>query len=163
MTDTPIRVRASGADSFTDQAPPGIGEDDIRRLVHAFYGRIRSDDLLGPVFEGAIADDKWPVHLDKMCAFWSSVVLRTHRYDGRPLSPHLRLEGLSAEHFERWLSLFAETALSVLSPAAAAVFVDRAERIAHSFRLSIAFHRGDDTVSMVRLQAVRGADRLRRD
>ncbi|WZB66310.1 hypothetical protein WJ971_29780 [Achromobacter xylosoxidans] len=28
-----------------------IGEDDIRRLVHRFYARVRQDDTLAPIFD----------------------------------------------------------------------------------------------------------------
>ncbi|WP_194304086.1 group III truncated hemoglobin [Chthonobacter albigriseus] len=153
MSDEPIRVRAAGVEPFPDQAPAGIGEEDIRRLVHGFYARIREDDLLGPIFGREIASDRWPIHLEKMCAFWSSVVLRTERYDGRPLSPHLRIGELSEPHFRRWLALFRETAEDLLSRDAAAIFIGRAERIAHSFRLSIAFHRGEDAVRLPMIRA----------
>ena len=36
---------------------------------------------------GAIKPEAWPRHLGKMCDFWSSTLLRTGRYDGRPLPP----------------------------------------------------------------------------
>jgi hemoglobin len=39
----------------------GIDEAMIERLVRTFYGKIRKDPLLGPVFETRIAD--WEPHL----------------------------------------------------------------------------------------------------
>lgn len=128
--------------------PEGIDEDGIRRLVHGFYGAVRADDLVGPVFAAEIADSRWPEHLAKICDFWSSVLLRTRRYEGRPLAPHLRLPDLSDAHFARWLSLFAATARREFEPEPAAVVVAFAERIANSFRLSRAMHRGEDTTRM---------------
>lgn len=154
MSEITDRIRAAGSDDIPD-VPAGIDEASIRALVHGFYGRIREDAVLGPVFSGEIAPDAWPVHLQKMCDFWSSVLLRTHRYAGRPLPPHLRLPGLSGEHFGRWLGLFRLTAEETMPAPAAAVVVDRAERIAHSFQLAIAFHRGEDTV---RLRPQRASD-----
>jgi hemoglobin len=127
---------------------PGIDEDRIRQLVHGFYGKVRSDPLIGPVFAREIAAERWPVHLDKMCAFWSSVLLRTKRYEGRPLSPHLRMPDLSDEHFRRWLELFRATAHGAFAPEAAATVIGFAERIAQSFRMSITFHRGGDASSV---------------
>jgi hemoglobin len=144
VADSSIPVRAAGAPGFPP-APPEVTEAGIRALVHGFYAKIRADDLLGPVFGREIADADWPRHLDNMCDFWSSAVLRTTRYGGRPLSPHLRMPDLSEAHFRRWLQLFRATAAETMEPTAGAHMVSLAERIAHSFRLAIAFHRGEDS------------------
>ncbi|MEP9353350.1 group III truncated hemoglobin [Xanthobacter sp. KR7-65] len=128
----------------------GLDEAAVRRLVHLFYARVQKDALLGPVFGGRIADGAWPVHLQKMCDFWSSVLLKSGRYEGRPLPPHLALGADAGEaHFARWLALFRPTALEVLPPAAAQQAIAHAERMAHSFRLAIAFHNGEDTTRIV--------------
>lgn len=118
----------------------GVTEPMIHGLVHNFYARVRADDLLGPIFNGAI--DDWDHHLEKLCAFWSSVTLMTGRYKGAPMKVHAELPDISAEHFERWLALFRETAGDLCPPDAAALFIDRAERIAQSLELGIAVHRG---------------------
>ncbi|WP_416797745.1 group III truncated hemoglobin [Ciceribacter azotifigens] len=121
----------------------------IHGVVHGFYDRIRKDELLAPIFDGAIPPQDWPAHLDKMCAFWSATLLRTDRYDGRPLPPHLAIPELEEEHFRRWLSLFRDTVDLFCPPEVANLFLDRALRIAHSFRLAIAFHRGEDSMRIV--------------
>ncbi|MET3792265.1 hemoglobin [Aquamicrobium terrae] len=126
--------------------PEVLDEEMIASVVHGFYDEIRKDDLLGPIFNGAIAPQDWPHHLDKMCAFWSATLLRSGRYDGRPLPPHLALPELGEEHFRRWLALFRATVHELCPPDVAVLFMDRAMRIAHSFRLAIAFNRGEDTV-----------------
>lgn len=118
----------------------GIDEPMIRRLVHAFYAAVRADPLIGPIFLSRIAD--WDRHLAQMCDFWSSVALMTGRYHGRPMAPHLRL-GADRTHFTRWLELFEEVARRECPEAAAAHFVERAHRIAESFELGIATHRGE--------------------
>jgi hemoglobin len=100
---------------------------------------VRADPRLGPVFETRIAD--WPPHLARMCAFWSSVVLMTGRYHGRPMQAHAPLP-VGAEHFDRWLALFEATAEYVCPPAAAALFIEKARLIAQSLELGIALHRG---------------------
>lgn len=128
--------------------PELLDEDMIRAVVHTFYDSIRKDDLIGPVFNGAIAEDAWPHHLAKMCDFWSATLLRTGRYEGRPLPPHLALPGLGEEHFRRWLTLFRATVDKVCPPEVARLFMDRALRIAHSFRLALAFNRGENTLSV---------------
>lgn len=113
-------------------AAAGINEDMIRGLVVRFYARVRKDELLGPIFNGAI--DDWDAHLDKLCAFWSSVTLMSGRYKGRPMQVHAALPGIGRLHFERWLALFARTAEESCPPAAAAFFVDRAHQIAASLQ-----------------------------
>jgi hemoglobin len=117
----------------------GIDERMIERLVHAFYGRVQADKVLGPIFAERIAD--WPSHLARMCAFWSSVVLMSGRYHGRPMQAHAPLP-VEGSHFDRWLELFAATARDVCPPAAADLFIDKAKMIAESLELGIATHRG---------------------
>lgn len=126
--------------SGTGASIAGIDEASIRRLVHTFYDRVRLDPLLGPVFEAQI--DDWDEHLQKLCDFWSNVVLRTGRYQGRPMQKHLRLP-IQAAHFDRWLTLFRTTAAEIMPADAAAIFIDRANRIADSFELGIGSVRGE--------------------
>lgn len=120
----------------------GIDEAMISVLVTAFYAQVRNDQLIGPIFEEKV--DDWNHHLEKLCAFWSSVVLMTGRYHGQPMQAHLSLP-IRAEHFERWLEIFEATALSVCPRKAADVFIDRARRIADSLELGIATRRGEIT------------------
>lgn len=119
----------------------GISEPMIRELVHAFYAEVRRDPLLGPIFEARVHD--WPEHIDKLSAFWSSVVLMTGRYKGRPMPVHMAIPEISRTHFERWLALFRATARAVCPEPAAELFIDRAERIAESLHLGISIHRGE--------------------
>ncbi|WP_166652594.1 DUF1971 domain-containing protein [Enterovirga rhinocerotis] len=138
-------------------APPGLDEEVVRRVVDAFYDRIRADRLLEPVFSAAIPAERWPIHLRTMYDFWSSLLLGTGRFQGRPVPKHMALPGLGDAHFIRWLALFRETVEAICHPRTAALFVDRAERVAQSFRLSLAFHRGEDTTRIVPLRAGEGA------
>jgi truncated hemoglobin YjbI len=62
--------------------------DDIRLLVDSFYGTVREDDLIGPIFLGKITD--WPVHLEKMYRFWQTILLEEYTYNGAPFPPHAR-------------------------------------------------------------------------
>lgn len=121
------------------RAETGIDEAMISDLVEAFYGRVRDDALIGPVFAARIAD--WGPHLAQMKLFWSSVALMSGAYHGRPMPKHLPLP-IDARHFDRWLALFRETAAQVCPPAAARHFVERAERIAESLELGVAGHNG---------------------
>lgn len=105
--------------------------EDIEALVHGFYARVRQDPELAPVFDARIED--WGPHLDRMVAFWRSVLRAEAGFKpsakGSPHHLHLLIEELRLEHFDRWLTLFAQTAERTLSPAAAREVMDRAARI----------------------------------
>jgi hemoglobin len=128
--------------------PELVDEQMIHDIVHGFYEKVRDDELLGPIFNGAIESEDWPRHLQKMCDFWSSGFLRTSRYAGQPLQPHLIIPDIGEEHFRRWLALFGATVQAICPPAVAALFIDRAIRIAHSFRIARAFHNGESTLDI---------------
>lgn len=116
-----------------------IDEAMIERLVRGFYSRVRADALLGPVFESRIND--WEPHLQQMFAFWSSVALGSGVYDGDPMGKHRPLP-VDARHFDRWLELFSTSARDLCPPDAAALFIERAQRIARSLEMGIASAHG---------------------
>jgi hemoglobin len=116
-------------------ARTGINEDMIERLVRGFYAKVRTDDLLAPLFNERIKD--WEPHLQRMCAFWSSVALMTGVYHGTPMAKHVPLP-IDAEHFDRWLALFRQTARAICPPEAEEHFVQLANRIAQSLELGVA-------------------------
>ncbi|MGH7036162.1 MAG: group III truncated hemoglobin [Stellaceae bacterium] len=118
-------------------AEPLVSEDEIVRLVDAFYVKVRRDPILAPVFERAIAPDAWPTHLAKMYDFWSSVMRTSSRYKGNPLAVHAQVKGLEEGMFEPWLALFRETAGELFAPEVAGVFREKSERIAESLKLGL--------------------------
>jgi hemoglobin len=123
-----------------------ITEESLKRLVDSFYDRVRRDPLIGPVFNAAIAD--WPDHLAKLQAFWSSVMLTSGRYKGRPLPAHIKhADSISSESFERWLAIWRETTSEYFDAQSASALQDKAGRIAESLALGIAFHRDRASVA----------------
>ncbi|HYP64692.1 MAG TPA: group III truncated hemoglobin [Acidocella sp.] len=113
-----------------------LDEPSLTRLVTHFYARLRLDPLLGPLFNRAIAD--WPEHLQRLAAFWSSVMLTTGRYKGQPLPAHLRHQAeIRPEMFERWLELWEQSAAQCLPPEGAAAVAAKAHRIAASLRMAL--------------------------
>lgn len=143
--------RAARRRQISPGAPLGVDEALIASVVHAFYDRIRRDEMLGPVFARAIPGD-WGPHLAKMVDFWSSVLLATGRYDGRPMPAHIKVDmaerearhaALDDAHFQHWLLLFEATVTELCTPPVAALFMDRAQRIANSFLMGIRFQRGE--------------------
>jgi len=112
----------------------GLDQAMLTELVHNFYGKIRTDDVLGPIFASRISD--WPPHLERMVSFWSSVALMTGSYHGAPVPAHAHLP-VTWAHFERWLALFHETACETCTPAGAVHVIERAERIARSLHMAV--------------------------
>ncbi len=106
----------------------------VRDLVDQFYGKVRDDDLLGPVFYLALGDD-WGPHLDKLTEFWSTVVLGTREFRGNVYGTHMALEDIEPEHFERWLGLFEQTANELFLADDAEQFIRMARRVAASLQL----------------------------
>lgn len=118
-----------------------LDESGLNQLVDAFYARVRADAELGPIFNRAIAD--WPDHLDKLTAFWSSVMLSSGRYKGQPVPAHLKhAEALTPAMFERWLALWGEVTDVLMQPQAAAELQAKAARIAESLQLALTYRRG---------------------
>jgi hemoglobin len=118
-----------------------ISEEGIRQLVDAFYAKVRRDPELAPIFLRAIPGD-WQPHLNKMYAFWSSVMLTSGRYKGNPVVKHLVVPGIQPRLFERWLALFNETSGELFDDGISEEFRVKAARIAESLMLAL-FYRPD--------------------
>lgn len=114
----------------------GVDADYIDHLVESFYGRVRGDDLIGPIFAARIAD--WPPHLARMKAFWRSVLHNSGEFSGNPMLKHMVIPGLELRHFERWLELFYATLRDAEThPEATALVGGRARMIADSLLTGI--------------------------
>ncbi|HWK36227.1 group III truncated hemoglobin [Sphingomonas sp.] len=115
-----------------------IDDAALERLIPLFYQRVRADAELGPVFNDAV--DDWPEHLERLVAFWSSVMLTSGRYKGNPMIAHLKHKArITPSLFDRWLALWAHTTAEVMPPAAAAALQTKAARIAESLQLALFF------------------------
>ncbi len=115
---------------------PNLGElasrADIVRLVDAFYDRVRSDEILGPIFND-VARVNWDVHLPKMYDFWESVLFAKPTFKGAPLPVHLALSrqvSLTSSEFDRWIALFHTTVDALFAGPLASEAKIRASRIA---------------------------------
>lgn len=124
-----------------------LTDEGLEALVGAFYARVRADAELGPVFNDAV--DDWPEHLEKLSAFWSSVMRTSQnheggRYKGQPLPAHMKHKSrITPALFARWLALWGETSDALMTPEAAAAVQAKAARIAESLQLAL-FFRLDD-------------------
>jgi hemoglobin len=115
-----------------------MDEAGLQSVVRLFYARIRQDAELGPIFNDAIQD--WPEHLEKLTDFWSSVMLSTGRYKGRPVPAHLKhADRITPRLFQRWLKIWTETTNELMEPECAQALQAKAARIAESLQLAMFF------------------------
>jgi hemoglobin len=142
IDDAETRTHADRKRAEKRAAAEAIGVDAgyVDHFVEAFYGSVRTDDLLGPIFAARIAD--WPGHLARMKAFWRSVLHNSGEFSGNPMVKHLAIAGLESRHCERWLTLFYATLRDAEGhPEATALVGGRARMIADSLLTGIAVHR----------------------
>jgi len=116
-------------------------EEAVKQVVHQFYGKVRQDKMLGPVFERFIGD-KWDSHLARMCDFWSAILFHTARYKGNPMMAHWQVEEISPRHFDRWMELFVETVGEECEAALGARFVELARRMRENLQHAVVQVRG---------------------
>jgi hemoglobin len=77
---------------------------DVEKLVHEFYAKVLTDELLSPFFKQL----NFEKHLPKMIHFWSFALLDEPGYTTNVTEKHMHMR-LQQEHFDRWLLLFNET------------------------------------------------------
>ncbi|MDJ0367717.1 group III truncated hemoglobin [Hymenobacter sp. H14-R3] len=118
--------------------PDILTPQDLRRLIDAFYGRVRADELLGPVFEARIPAGHWPQHLDTMTRFWTAALLaQAAGYRGNPGAKHIFLP-IEKAHFTRWLALFGQTVDELFAGHNATEAKLRARKMGEMFQAKIA-------------------------
>jgi hemoglobin len=111
-------------------SPDLCTEEEVTRLVHDFYARVRQDSTLGPIFDTHVR--QWDRHLATMVDFWSGALRGTARFRGAPMPKHAALPGLSVALFRRWLELFHQTTATLGNDAMAERANELALRIAES-------------------------------
>ena len=104
---------------------------DVALLVDRFYGKVRVDALLGPIFSDVVQDD-WPAHMATLYSFWETLLLGTGTYRGAPFPKHAVLP-VEKAHFDRWLELFLATVDELFSGPKADETKGRALSIADTF------------------------------
>lgn len=115
--------------------------EDIKVAVDSFYGKVRDNDLLSPVFSSRIPGDAWPVHLQRMYAFWNAILFAEKGFEGNPMQKHMQLP-IDEAHFTQWLALFRETIDEHFSGPKAEEAKQRAASIAQLMNFKIKSLRG---------------------
>ena len=127
MLDKPTPIRSESNLEIT--------HNQISLLVDEFYLNVQNDAQLAPIFERVI-DGNWEPHLEKMKAFWRSVLLKTGEYKGQPVPKHNQIDGLETEDFLQWLELFSKTTKQIFDETTAMHVNETAKRIASSLWLA---------------------------
>ena len=120
---------------------------DIQILVDTFYGRIRANELLGPIFND-ILKDKWPAHLEKMYRFWQTVLLEEHTYTGSPFIPHAKLP-IEKLHFDTWLNIWNTTVNELFEGTKADETKWRGEKMAEMFLYKILYYQNNTSIPIL--------------
>ncbi len=123
--------------------------EDIKQIVHAFYGRIKSHELLGPIFTGAIPADDWDAHLDKLTNFWDSAVFGSMTFKGNPSMAHAKLDknnkyAISQDHFAVWLQNWIEIIDGSWTGEKAEEMKTRARKMATGLYIGMWHHKPDE-------------------
>lgn len=100
------------------------GEEGIRRMVAAFYQRVRTDDLLGPMYP----DSDWEGAEERLAEFLLFRLGASTRYIETRGHPKLRMRHITfrigiAER-DRWLELMTAAMEEAAIPASAREFLD---------------------------------------
>lgn len=112
---------------------------DIRIFVDAFYDKVKRDPQIGPVFFAAIGNN-WQPHLNRLYAFWDSVLFSSPGFRGNPFAKHIGLP-ITQVHFDKWLLLFSQTIDAHFAGPTAQEAKNRAELIAKVFVSRLEFMR----------------------
>jgi hemoglobin len=113
--------------------------EDVKLLVNSFYDKIKTDKVLGPIFNERI-QGRWPEHIEKMYRFWQTVLLGEHTYFGSPFPPHAQLP-VGHEHFLKWMELFNPTVDELFTGEKATEAKWRAAKMAEMFEIKIAHYK----------------------
>jgi hemoglobin len=129
-------VTIAPAASAGTELHAAVTEASIAIMVERFYASVHEHPTLGPVFNERL-EGRWDKHLAQMKDFWSSVLLRSGRYEGYPLGAHFGVPGIEKRHFGDWLALFEETLRSVYQPDVAAAIHGISGQFAQRFSYAL--------------------------
>ncbi|MCJ7465869.1 MAG: group III truncated hemoglobin [Maribacter sp.] len=118
--------------------------EDIHLLVTTFYGKIRNDKVLGPIFNSIITD--WDGHFVVLTDFWETQLFLKRKYYGNPVTVHQEVDDkmnhtITSEHFGLWLNLWFATIDELFEGETAWIAKNRAQKMSTMLYLQIFEHR----------------------
>ena len=117
------------------QIAPALGEDTLRSLVHSFYQKVRTDDLLGPMYP----HDDWEGAEQRLASFLIYRFGGSHAYLQERGHPRLRARHLpftiGTKERDRWLKLMASSLNQAQIPQEQALLITAFfEQVANAMR-----------------------------
>ncbi|GAB5400017.1 MAG: truncated hemoglobin Ctb [Aureisphaera sp.] len=114
--------------------------EDVLLLVRTFYGKVRKDDLLGPIFNSAIED--WETHFERLTDFWQTNLFFEKKYKGDPMQKHIEVDvannhSINEMHFGVWLNLWFQTIDELFEGEVATIAKNRARNMGTFIHLKI--------------------------
>jgi hemoglobin len=114
--------------------------EDVFLLVSTFYGKVRKDELLGPIFHTLIKD--WEVHIELLTDFWQTNLFFEKKYFGDPLQKHVQVDKMiggkiNERHFGIWMNLWFETLDELYKGEVAQIAKNRARNMGTYMHLRI--------------------------
>lgn len=120
---------------------------DVKILVDDFYGRVRDNVLLSPIFNGVIQGN-WAAHLERMYGFWQTILLDVQAYSGSPFLKHAKLP-IEKVHFDAWIALFNETVDAHFTGEKANEAKWRAARMSEMFQYKLAYYKNNPAQPLI--------------
>jgi hemoglobin len=112
---------------------PDLRDENLHEVLTAFYAQVETDPLLRQYFVGL----DMTTHMPRIVAFWSTLLFHTARYSGNAFLPHLRMPGLRAEHFARWVGTLESVVNARFVGSNATFMKSLAHRIAYSMQMRL--------------------------
>lgn len=105
---------------------------DVELLINTFYGAIREEEVLGPIFNKIIED--WDHHLALLADFWETNLFFVSKYKGNPAKVHQQVDEkvggtITQDHFFRWITLWTKTVDSLFEGERANIAKQRARKM----------------------------------
>lgn len=118
--------------------------EDVKLLVETFYGKIRKDKVLGPIFNTIVSD--WESHMILLTDFWETQLFLKRKYFGNPVIAHQEVDDkmghtITSEHFGLWLNLWFATIDELFDGERAWIAKNRAQKMSTMLFLQIYQHR----------------------
>ncbi|NJB70160.1 hemoglobin [Saonia flava] len=113
---------------------------EVYELVTTFYGKVRKDELLGPIFNRHIND--WGGHFEKLTDFWETNLFFVRKFKGSPMHKHILVDkdenyAINEHHFGAWLNLWFQTVDELFIGEKANIAKNRARNMGTFFHIGI--------------------------
>lgn len=127
-------------ESYIESMHDISSREDVFLLVTTFYGKVRKDALLAPIFNSVITD--WEHHLEHLTNFWESNLFFKKTFSGDPVGKHIDVDmthsgGINEMHFGVWLNLWYLTIDELFAGEVANIAKNRARSMSTFIHLKI--------------------------